>query len=882
PANHKERRNPRYARLLEKAPIAASGDNGKPVLIRNATVWDGVGNQLTETDVLLSHGLIADDHADTATIPRFTLADVQSVDATGRYVTPGLVDQHSHVGVGALPNLDGNADGNELYPATLPQVRALDAIDAQDPGFDAILSGGVTTSLILPGSALLMGGEAVAVKMLRTGTNEPEDLLLNLGAVPGGTDGKTWRWLKMACGENPKRVSAEFAASMPFSRMGNGWLFRERFEEARALLRRQDDWCEAAGAAERRFGRNAHRAVAARYPDDLVNESLVALLRGDVRLNVHCYEPHDIEMMVRNKHEFNFEIATFHHATGAHLVAPLLARENISAAIFSEFSLYKKEAFTHSVRAGQILHEAGVKVAYKSDHWSAVHAQMLMQEAAKAHHYGVDRDVAFAAVTSVPAERLGAGWRLGRLAEGYDADVVVWDREPMQLGAQPLRVYVDGFLGLEKEAGPRVPATVAPEANAVTPQVQPALDEPVDAKAYTVTNVSAIYAGPGALQAGSIVVEDGVVTCVGGGCKPAGIEFNLNGGSVIPGLIVANIPIGLAGIDMEEITADGLVDSATALGGLAHAADGIRVGGGAYGQGHGVAAMQDKLLQYAFRSGVLTAITPPRATGMVAGFSTAFRTGAKEPSADSVTAQLGRLRSLLAAGATHPHSPFATVANGTHALVVSVDDASDIEKVLAIVSDSKARVVIAGGAGARKAAGALRRRAAVTAATGGSVSVLLQPARCVPATWEQRECAEPFARPTTAEVLLSPASSSASSYLADAEAPVTLGLSVEWPNKVRALRHEAGFLVADSVTAPADVVSVEAAVGAVTWAVADAFFGASGPLDPAADGVGRVKVGTRANFVAVNARAEGVLSAMAARVQIVADGARVVTLPTQD
>ncbi|KAJ1568743.1 hypothetical protein HK405_014354 [Cladochytrium tenue] len=845
--------------------------NGRPVHIRNATVWDGLGNVLPETDLVLSHGLIAkigrslsradvaaavsraaQAVSDAAVASASSISDLLVIEAEGRVVSPGLVDQHSHVAVEPLPGLIGSADGNELSSMVNPQLRIVDSINVLDPGLDIVLSGGVTTSLVLPGSGILMGGEALAIKMIRTETNEPEDLGVNRGMDPRGTDGKTWRWMKMACGENPKRVGP-MLGQMPTSRMGTGWLFRRQFEAARDLVRRQEDWCEGARLTKRLHGESSHRYIHGRYPEELVHESLAALLRGDVRLQVHCYDPQDIEMMVRNKHEFGFNITTFHHATEAFLVAPLLARENISAAIFSEFSIYKAEAYEHSVRAGKIFAEAGVPFAYKSDH-PALNAQNLIYEAQRGVHHGVDPNLAFMAVTSVPAERIGLGWRIGRIAEAYDADVVIWDRPPLEIGANPLHVFVDGFTAFSKSFKPPRSQNAVP-----VPPVTPVLDSPASFSAYTIANVSAIYAGPEVVSSGYIVVKDGNVFCVGPTCKPEGEVFNNNGGVVIPGMIAANTPIGLTDIEQESSTHDGSVSSENALSGLAHAADGLRVGG------------DQKHLQYAFRHGVLTAITPPEHNGLIGGFSVAFRTGAEDSWTNSLTVQIGRLRELLSdAGSS---SPFSHVVSGELPLVVDANEPSDISKVLGIASAHPSlRLVVAGAAGAWKVASEL----AATA----NASVLLQPGRCLPLTWETRSCLPPHSRPTAAERLRA----AGVERLA-----ISVPKEVPGPDQVRSLRFEAGWLAADAVELglgrlgpsgngrlelSAEAESEAVAIGAVTWTVADAF----GLTEL---GVGRIVQGTRANLVALDATPGNALS-LSASVQLLGDGRSIVTLPRQD
>ncbi|KAJ1556354.1 hypothetical protein HK405_015238 [Cladochytrium tenue] len=706
PASHKDRRNPRFEFLLS-TPVARGGNGGRPVLIRNATVWDGVGNVLHGTDVLLCYGIIARIANDLtlssalaaveavasrskADLPRYREEDIEVVDAGGRVVSPGLVDQHSHVGIGSLPTLVGNDDGNEKTMLN-PQLRTIDTINVLDPAFDIVLSGGVTTSLILPGSEMLMGGEAFGIKLMAPLTHAPEDFGVNRGM--DDSDGRAWRWMKMACGENPKDVGRS-KRMMPTSRMGSGWLLRRQLEAARDFMQRQEDWCEAAHSAMAAYGDTAHVHLASRYPDDLDHEALAALLRGDMRFQIHCYKTQDLEMMVRNSHEFGYNITTFHHATEAHLVAPLLARENISAAIFADVSLHKEEGYEHTVRAGQVLHAAGARFAFKSDH-PVLNAQNLLFEAQKAVHYGMDPALAFMAVTSVPAERLGLGWRVGRIAEAYDADIVVWDRPPFDLGASPLRVYVDGFEALSKPTEP-----VSSDSFQPVPPVSPVLEAPVEFTSYTVANASCIIAGPDHLTSGAVVVRDGVVTCVGPTCAEEGAVFDAQGGVLMPGMVAANSYLGLGEIMKETSTTDGRVDSGNVLEGVAHAADGLRVGD------------DFRTLQYAFRHGVLTAISPPLQAGFLSGVSVAFRTGAKsydeaiikrdvamhvtigtpgkEPGADSVTVQLGRLRQLLSNASTTAaaagSAEFAAVQRGDLPLVVNVHDASDISKLLKLVS----------------------------------------------------------------------------------------------------------------------------------------------------------------------------------------------------
>ncbi|KAJ3414543.1 hypothetical protein HDV05_006457 [Chytridiales sp. JEL 0842] len=843
---------------------------GAPILFKHATVWDGVGGKLNDTDVAVAYGLIIkigkglspgdviaaavkEGYAEASGATKsYTADDVTVIDVGGRILSPGLVDQHSHLTVDAYPNLWGVSDTNEMSDSIVnPQLFIKDAINVLDPAIEIISSGGVTTSLILPGSGTLMGGEAQPIKLLRPGSFSNEDMTLFRGAnedpvtganaAPGtkGYDGKKWRYMKMACGENPKRYG-QAKGFMPGSRMGSGWMFRKRFEQARTTLRAQEDWCESASKAKKAFKDDAYMHVHKRYPDTLVDESLVALLRGDIRLNVHCYETHDLQMMIRTKNEFGFKVAAFHHASEAHLIAPTLAKENISVAIFADHSLYKKEAYGHSIHAPKILHEAGVKVVFKSDH-PVLNAQHLIYEAQKGHHYGLEEAAAFAAVTSIPAERLGVGYRVGSLKVGYDADLVIWDRNPLQVGAHPLEVYIDGFQAFKQ------PFTPLPHP---MPVPAPAISEPENVKhalgTYTVTNVGKVYADAGVvIEKASVVVVDGKVQCIGkeGECAAKGKVIDLKGGVIVPGLIATHVYLGLEEISSEDSTQDGPSKTADAIVGLVHAADGLRVG-------------HSKPLVNAFKAGVLTSISVPKARGMVAGVSVAFSTGAdlyeeslvkehaalhvmlghmsKEAWAGSVSTQIARLRELLSA--SEPQGPFRDIAAGKLPLLVGAFDASDISKVLRLKAQfPTVKFILAGATGAWQVAEDIAK---------AKVPVLLLPHRCVPSIWEMRTCRTPSVRPTAFEILK--------------KAGVDVMISVQTDDQIRSLLWEAAWAHGDSTTG---VVSVGDALGSVSWTIAKSF-----GLEET--GAGRIAVGTKANFVGLNGGPFG----FEYKIQVLADG----------
>ncbi|OAD08016.1 hypothetical protein MUCCIDRAFT_129278, partial [Mucor lusitanicus CBS 277.49] len=395
----------------------------QPILLKNAVVWDGQGNVLKHVDVYVEDGIIQKVEKN---IKIQQDGRVKVVDVAGHVVGPGLVDMHSHMGVDSWPELDATQDTNEMTQPLTPFVRTLDAFNPSDKAIRIVSSGGVTTALVLPGSGNLMGGEAFAFKLRPKSTLSNEDMLVQANINP--EQDTKWRWMKMACGENPK-VSLS---------LGEAYLFRKELARAQALKQQQDDWCQAAS-----LDPSARFDTA--FPQDLSLESLVSLLRGEVLLNVHCYETHDIEAMVRHSLEFNFTISAFHHALDAYRIPTILRRapNNITVATFADHWGYKKEAFQAIPEAPKILYDAGIPVALKSDH-PVLNSQHLIFEAAKTTHYGLPAQEAFKAVTSVPANAIGLGHRIGSLKVGYDADLVIWDRDPLALGATPLQVFVDG------------------------------------------------------------------------------------------------------------------------------------------------------------------------------------------------------------------------------------------------------------------------------------------------------------------------------------------------------------------------------------------------------------------------------------------------------
>lgn len=347
----------------------------------------------------------------------------------GMIVTPGLIDTHSHLGVYPVPKVRAHADGNEATGPVTANVRAAESFWPQDPGLQRAVAGGVTTIQVLPGSANLFGGRTVTLKL------HPAREVAAM-RFPGAPDG-----LKMACGENPKRVYGTRKQS-PATRMGSLAAMRTAWINAR---RYRHDW--ATWRAEHPKPDDASKPPPKR---DLLLETLAAVLDGEVLVHVHCYRADEMLQQLKIADEFGFKIRSFHHAVEAYKIRDVLARKRVSVSTWADWWGFKMEAHDAIEETLALLHEAGVRGIVHSD--SAVGIQRLNQEAAKAlasgRHAGVvvDANAALRWLTIHPAWALGIDDKVGTLDIGKMADVVVWDRDPFSVYARAERVYIDGHL----------------------------------------------------------------------------------------------------------------------------------------------------------------------------------------------------------------------------------------------------------------------------------------------------------------------------------------------------------------------------------------------------------------------------------------------------
>ncbi len=384
-----------------------------PVLLQHATVLTGTGARLEDADVLLRDGLVV-----AVGSGLDAPADAVRVDATGRWVTPGIIDVHSHLGVYPSPGTTSHSDGNEATAPVTAQVWAEHSIWPQDPGFHAARAGGVTAMQILPGSANLIGGRGVTLKNVPATTYQG----MKFPGAPWG--------LKMACGENPKRVYG--GKGGPSTRMGNIAGFRAAFIEAADYMKKR-----SAGGKDAEGKR------------DLKLDSLAGAINGDIRVHNHCYRADEMAIMLDLAKEFGFKIAAFHHGVEAYKIADRLGAEGVCGALWADWWGFKMESFDGIQENILLVDRAkGGCAIVHSD--SAEGIQRLNQEAAKvmanARRIGIEvtPEHAIRWLTANPAKSMGIDGMTGTLEPGKQADVVLWNGNPFSSYALADQVYVDG------------------------------------------------------------------------------------------------------------------------------------------------------------------------------------------------------------------------------------------------------------------------------------------------------------------------------------------------------------------------------------------------------------------------------------------------------
>jgi imidazolonepropionase-like amidohydrolase len=394
------------------ASAAALGQSeataGHDILIKNAIVMTVTHGNITNGSIYIKDGKIA---AVGGTVNAPASATV--IDAGGKYLTPGIVDSHSHIAL--------DDDVNEATNPITPHMMMKDAFDYQDKAIYRALAGGVTTSLLLHGSANMIGGQAVVIKH-KYGAARDEMLFPN---AP--------RSIKFASGENPKRVYGS-RDQLPSTRMGNFAVQREALVQAQDYMREWDNYNEKAKRGDKDATPPKH---------DLKLEALADVLRGKIMVQIHIYRADEMLTEIAMAKEFGYKIRAFHHALEAYKVADQIAANNIAIATFSDWWGFKQEAWDAIPWNATMSMRKGVRVAIKSD--SEDYNRRLNQEAAKTMRYGgATEEEALKMITLNPAWIVGVDDRVGSIDVGKDADLVIWEGYPLSSYGVPEKVLIDG------------------------------------------------------------------------------------------------------------------------------------------------------------------------------------------------------------------------------------------------------------------------------------------------------------------------------------------------------------------------------------------------------------------------------------------------------
>ena len=401
------------------------------IVIQNASIYDGDGGEFFETDVLVEDGKIIAIGKDLPFSNEFRV-----IDATGKWVTPGIIDIHSHMGVYPAPGVRTSSDGNEATSPVTADVWAEHSIWVQDPQYALALTGGVTAFHILPGSANLIGGRGVTVKNLQRVT-------INSMKFPDAPHS-----LKMACGENPKRVYGN-RGQAPSTRMGNAAGYRKSWIQAEGYLRRLNEYEEKSDEA---------KELEYAPTRDLEMETLAGVLKGEILVHNHCYRADEMATMIDIAKEFNYKITAFHHGVEAYKIADLLADNGICGALWADWWGFKHEAYdmvqANIAIVDQARNGTGCAIVHSDD---AIGIQHLNQEASKALSAGrragfeISEARAMKWITSNPARAAGIYDQTGSLKVGKNADVVVWSKNPFSVYALAEKVLIDGAIAYDRE-----------------------------------------------------------------------------------------------------------------------------------------------------------------------------------------------------------------------------------------------------------------------------------------------------------------------------------------------------------------------------------------------------------------------------------------------
>ena len=391
---------------------------GVPTLVTNVTIFDGEGGRVDNGSVLFADGKVVEVGQSIAAPAGATV-----IDGSGKWVTPGVIDIHSHLGNYPSPAVEAHSDGNEITNPVHPDVWAEHGVWPQDPGFSrALANGGVTTLQILPGSADLFGGRSVTLK------NVPARTMQGM-KFPGAPYG-----LKMACGENPKRVYGN-RNQMPGSRMGNVALNRQTWAKAVEYDRKWDKYEKDGGDPPGR---------------EIGMDTLRGVLDGEILVHNHCYRADEMAVVMDMAKEFGYQVSAFHHAVESYKIADILRENGVCSAMWADWYGFKMEAYDGINENIPFVHNEGACAIVHSDDPNGI--QRLNQEAAKALADGrrvginIPDEIAWTWLSYNPAKAMGIADRTGSLKPGKMADVVLWNGNPFSVYTRPDKVWIDGAL----------------------------------------------------------------------------------------------------------------------------------------------------------------------------------------------------------------------------------------------------------------------------------------------------------------------------------------------------------------------------------------------------------------------------------------------------
>ncbi|SHM71846.1 Imidazolonepropionase [Cyclobacterium lianum] len=386
------------------------------LLIKNAKVLTITNGLLENTDVLVRDGIIRQIGSDI-NVP----GQVPTIDASGKYLMPGIIDAHSHLALEVI---------NESSSPITAEVRMRDVVDPFDVGIYRALAGGTTVSHAMHGSANAIGGQNVTLKH-RYGTRDPENLVMK--DAP--------RTIKFALGENPTRVHGRGKNLQPRSRMGVEAVIRNGFEEALQYKKAWEEWHESEENKEKLM-------VPPVYNSRL--ETLVDILEGEIIIHCHSYRADEIYMLIQVCREYGIDKIVFSHVNEGFKVAPELAKYTMGASVFADWWAYKFEVYYSTAYNAAILTKNGVITSINSD--SAELIRHLYHEAAKTQRYGeLTDEEALALITINPARQLGIDHLVGSIEVGKQADLVLFDGHPLSIYAVPQMTWIDGVKYFDRE-----------------------------------------------------------------------------------------------------------------------------------------------------------------------------------------------------------------------------------------------------------------------------------------------------------------------------------------------------------------------------------------------------------------------------------------------